>query len=334
MDTGGERADIAVLDQLTWRAATADDVPALARLLAESEAVDQTGENYDEADLREELAEPGFDPARDTRLAVAGDGTLLAFGLVRVSSSVRDVDRVYLEGTVHPTVRRRGLGRRMLGWQEERGTEVHRERHPTVPGQLAIGAYETLPGLLALAREAGYTPVRWWNEMERDLGDGLPPVPAVPDGLRLVGFDRSYDEAVRLAHQEAFAGHWGSTPPDPDRWRHWFTGSRAFRPDISLIVLDGDDVAAYLLSYFYAADAEATGIREAWVGQLATRAPWRRRGLGTLLLAAALDRYRDAGYQRASLGVDTENATGALGLYSRLGFVVDKRSVTSVKSIG
>lgn len=53
-------------------------------------------------------------------------------------------------------------------------------------------------------------------------------------------------------------------------------------------MLDGDEVAAYLLSYLYAADVEATGIREAWVGQLGTRARWRRRGLGTLLLAAAL----------------------------------------------
>lgn len=98
-------------------------------------------------------------------------------------------------------------------------------------------------------------------------------------------------------------------------------------------MLDGEEVAGYLLSYFYAADAEATGVREAWVGQLGTRPPWRRRGLASMLLAAALAGYRDAGYHRAALGVDSENASGALGFYERLGFVVDHRSVSWAKPV-
>jgi ribosomal protein S18 acetylase RimI-like enzyme len=76
-----------------------------------------------------------------------------------------------------------------------------------------------------------------------------------------------------------------------------------------------------------------TGVREAWVGQVGTRPAWRRRGLASLLLATALAGYRRAGYQRAGLGVDTENASGALGLYERLGFVVDHRSVTWQKPV-
>ena len=68
-------------------------------------------------------------------------------------------------------------------------------------------------------------------------------------------------------------------------------------------------------------------MREAWIGQLGTRAAWRRRGLASLLLATALTAFRDAGYERAALDVDSENATGALGLYERLGFIVSHRSV-------
>jgi ribosomal protein S18 acetylase RimI-like enzyme len=169
--------------------------------------------------------------------------------------------------------------------------------------------------------------------MERDLATELPVIPSTPAGLRVVAFDARYDEAVRLAHQEAFADHWGSSPPDPERWQHWFTGSRSFRPEVSLLALDGEEVAAYLLTYFFAADAEATGVREAWVGQVGTRPAWRRRGLASLLLATALTDYREAGYQRAALGVDTENASGALGLYERLGFRVDHRSVNWLKRI-
>lgn len=322
------------LDQLTWRALTADDVPAWARLTAAIEAVDRTGENYDAADLAEELADPGLDPARDTLAAVTPEGELLAYAGLRGSPAGCDVDRVWLDGGVHPAVRGRGLGRRVLAWQERRGVELHGERHPEVPGQLLVGVYESAAAREALVRAAGYQPVRWFNDMNRDLGGELPAVPPLPAGLRLVPFDARYDEAVRVAHGEAFADHWGSTSPDQERWRHWYTGAQGFRPDTSLLVLDGDEVAAYLLTYFYAADAEATGVREGWVGQLGTRPQWRRRGLASLLLAAALAGFRDAGYQQAGLDVDSENGTGALGLYERLGFVVDHRWVTWAKPVG
>lgn len=321
------------LDRLCWRPMTAADLPALARLVAAIEVVDRTGENYDESDLGDDLADPTVDPARDTLAAVAPDGELWAFGAVRGAATVRDTDRIWLDGGVHPTLRGRGLGRRVLAWQEPRAAELHRERHPDVPGLLLVGVYETVPSRAALARAAGYRPVRYFYDMERDLAAELPAIPPTPAGLRLVPFDARYDDAVRLAHQETFAGHWGSSPPDPERWKHWFTGSRSFRPDVSLLVLAGEEVAAYLLTYFFAADAEVTGIREAWVGQVGTRPAWQRRGLASLLLATALAAYREAGYQRAGLGVDSENASGALGLYERLGFVVDHRSATWMKPV-
>jgi ribosomal protein S18 acetylase RimI-like enzyme len=167
--------------------------------------------------------------------------------------------------------------------------------------------------------------------MIRDLSTSLPEVPAVPDGLRLVPFSPRWHEPARLAHNEAFAGHFGSHERSPEIWAHWFTGSTYFQPDVSFLVLDGDEIAAYVNTYRYPADEAATGRRSAWVGNLGTRAPWRRRGLGTLLLAHALRAYRAAGYDVAELGVDTANASGALGLYERLGFVPLRGSITSVK---
>ncbi len=44
-----------------------------------------------------------------------------------------------------------------------------------------------------------------------------------------------------------------------------------------------------------------------------------------MLLRIALERYRDAGFDRSALDVDSENPTGALGVYERAGFRTTKR---------
>jgi ribosomal protein S18 acetylase RimI-like enzyme len=62
-----------------------------------------------------------------------------------------------------------------------------------------------------------------------------------------------------------------------------------------------------------------------YVDQLAVRRPWRRRGLGSLLLLTAFAALRERGCPEAVLGVDSDNPSGAVGLYERLGM---RRSTT------
>lgn len=316
-----------------WRALTTEDAPAVARAYALAESVDRTGDHHSEQDVRDELEDESIELGRDTLAAVGGDGEVVAFARVHGPAEVRDVARVWADGAVVPAARRLGLGLRLLGWAQERAADRHRERHPGHPGAICLDVHENIPGKEALARAAGYTATRWEHRMSHALRDPPADAPAVPAGVEPVPYAAELDEAVRQAHCEAFAGHWGATPPDEQRWARWYTGMRAFRPELSWLVLDGGEVAAYVLSYFWEADAAATGVREAFVGQLGVRPAWRQRGLGGLLLATALESYRTAGYERAALGVDTENATGALALYERAGFVVRDSSVTWCKPL-
>jgi mycothiol synthase len=327
-------AGAVAVDELDWRPLGLEDVPAITRLYAAAEEVDRTGEHLDEQDFEDDLRAEGFDPQRHTFGALTRDGDLVCGGMVSVQRAVRDVDRVSLFGTVHPAYRGLGLGRRLLAWQEACGEAEHRAQHPEVPGQLMLMPCVHVTDHVRLAERAGYIAVRWFNEMKRDLGEPVPEPAPVPDGLRLVRFDRSLDDTVRRTHNDAFAQHWGASERDAVDWAHWFTGARAFRPELSFVVLDGAEVVAYLLSYFWEAEAEATGMREAWIGQIGTRAPWRGRGLGSALIGRALVAYRDAGYARAALGVDTENITGALRLYERHGFTVAVRRASYVKPLG
>lgn len=316
-----------------WAPLRVEDAAEYAALLTAVEEVDDMHENYSTEDVAEELGDPSRDLARDT-WAIRQEGTLIAAGGVIGSSAVWDVHTVHVIGAVHPRHRRRGIGSLLLSAQLERAAGLHGERHPSVPGQLSVGVADHVQGAVALVRKAGLEPTRRFHDMERDLhAEGPEPTdPAAP--LRVVDWDPARDDEVRQAHNQAFRDHWGSTERDPAAWQQWFTGSRNFHGELSRLVLDDQDrLQAYLLGYFYDADQAATGLRDAYIGQLGTLPGARGRGAGTALLTHALAAYRTLGYDTASLGVDTENVTRALGLYERVGFRQTRGSTSWTRTV-
>ncbi|CAN5196051.1 GNAT family N-acetyltransferase [soil metagenome] len=324
------------MSDLQWRRLRPEDAPAWAELLAAVEAVDATGENLSVEDLDEELADQSVDLTRDSWAVIDGE-RMVASGVVSGSTEVWDLHTVHAFGVVHPDYRRRGIGRRLLAAQLDRGEELHYERHPTHPGRLSIRPSDHVTSAQALPKAAGLEPVRHWFDMERDLRQDVPPRRTLGDPLRLAPFTPARDEDVRRAHNAAFRDHYGSTERDPGEWKQWFTGSRNFRAELSFLVLagPGDDaeIAGYLLGYFYDADFAVHGYREGWIGQLGTLPAWRGRGVASALLTEALASYREAGYEQAALDVDSANASGALGLYERAGFVVTRSATSWVRDL-
>jgi mycothiol synthase len=304
-----------------------DDAIALAELRAATEKVDDEGEHEDADDVLEWLRHPWFDGPRGSLGLWSGD-RMAGWAVIWSGPVPRDADQINFVGGVHPDWRRQGLGGRLLDWALDRAGERHRDRHPDLAGELHAHSGDANTGLHAMLEGAGFAQVRYFVEMSLTLTGRPDAGAAVPDGLMLTAFEDRYDEATRLAHNEAFLDHWGSTPREPDAWRARTTASKSFRPGQSHLLLDGEDVASYVLSYEYDADTAITGRRDLYIGQVGTRRPYRGRGAANALLASTLAAAEAAGFETASLGVDAANPTGALGLYERLGFTVARRSTT------
>ena len=302
------------------------DADAWAELLAAKEKIDQEGENYGPQDLLDQLNDPHVDAALDT-IGLWAAGRMVAYGKAHAAESVIDVDRVRTEGTVHPQWRRRGVGTAVMHWLIGRAAELHAVQHPDAPGEVGNSAISTNIGADRLLQKFGFEECRYFVDMKRSLDLAVPQAP-LADGVRLVPFDMSMDEALRVTHNEVFLDHWGSTPKDVQGWKTSVTGARAFRGGSSYLVLDGQAIAAYVLGYEWEADTEMTGIRELYIGYLGTRRSHRGRGLARAALAKVLTEAAHSGYQRAGLGVDADNPTGALGLYEILGFSVHSKWVT------
>ena len=66
--------------------------------------------------------------------------------------------------------------------------------------------------------------------------------------------------------------------------------------------------------------------KRGWLRSVFVRRPWRKRGLGKAIVLRSLQVFRERGMTSAGLGVDADNPTGAMGLYTGTGFETEIRS--------
>jgi mycothiol synthase len=323
------------MSELRWSAPSRADDPAWVALLAAIEEVDERGETYEVADLGDEWDSVWSHP--DTDATFVWDGPdLVAFAWLKAMPGQRQHHRVGFWGGVRPSHRRRGIGTALFEWSVQRGREIAETFGTDLPTELDIDADARQQDLVTVAANAGLEPVRTFLELARPTADAVLPVPA-PAGLELVPWSAELDEDARLAHTEAFADHWGSEPRSAEEWAQWYTGHRNFRPDLSVLAVDpaSGQVAALVLTAAYPQDWERLP-REAWINTVGTRRAWRGKGVARWLMGDVHRRIADSdtGFERAILGVDSENPTGALGLYRGLGYETVRSVLSLARPLG
>jgi ribosomal protein S18 acetylase RimI-like enzyme len=317
----------------TWRPLALDDVAAFVHLHEAARVADGGEEVTTEEAARHELTDPSCPVATNTLALALPDGALAASIMVQERLHGIGSRRIFLSGATHPAYRGLGIGTAILSWALARADEILAGQPAALVRVVEAFKEVRLAGAIALHEAAGFRPARFYFDMRRDLRE---PLPAMPDlrGIRLEPYLSVMAEPVRLAHNEAFADHWGSEPLTPGAWGRYFIADPFFRGDLSFVAFDGSEIAGYAVNYVAEADWEVTGVREGWVGQLGVRRSWRRRGLATALLVRSMEAFLAANLEAATLGVDAENPTGALGVYERVGFRPVRRSVRLQRPYG
>lgn len=276
------------------RAPEPADAEAVAELVTAYDAAHDAPPATSADDLRDEWAD--LDPARDAWLLEL-DGRLAGYGCVYGTP-----ERLSTDGYVHPELRGRGVGSRIVELAEARARErgIVALRNATLHADAAGRA---------LLEGRGYAFQRAFLRMAIEL-DAEPAAPRVPEGLRLEPFELADARAVHAAIEESFAEHWGSLPETFEAWRA--RRLEKVDPTLWLVVKDGDEIAAVSAN-----DWKRFG--SGWIGALGVRPAWRRRGLAEALLLASFREFHRRGETRIALAVDSENPTGAVALYERAG---------------
>jgi mycothiol synthase len=324
------------VEGVTWRPLGIDVLDTWHALYTALLAADGGTEHLTVDDLSDELAPEWIDLATDSRVALDAEGNAVAFGLTQVRPGDITLLRAACWGGVHPDWRGRGLGRGLLAWQLGRAEKIVAARREdlgasTPAGALVIDEQADGGATAALLSRAGFARSRYFHVMRRDLAQPIPMFKIKAD-VRIVSFAQALaenpgvDDAVRLAHNEAFVDHWGFQPWSAETWTQWETGQRDFRGEWSFVAFDGSEVAGYALSAGFEAEWKATGETQGWTSKLGVREQWRGTGLAKALLAHSMQAFRAGGMQYAGLDVDSDNPTGAYGLYESLGYTLRHRA--------
>jgi mycothiol synthase len=300
---------LAIPQGFRMRAPSNQDAGAVAELKRSVE-IARHGDSDVTLDLvHEEWALPRLDLHEDAWLIEDERGRLAGYGLCWMEAPPGEI---VADQTVDPALRGRGLSEVLLDAAEARAARLLRSAAPRGDGTLGVWAHESDVPRVRLYERRGYTRVRTFLRLGRDLQSPVEE-PLWPAGVSSSGFRRGRDEAtVHAATEEAFRDHFRPTAMTLEEWLQF----RFSRDDLDLglwfVARQDDEVVGGVLAF----ETPLGG----YVDELFVRRPWRGRGVGRALLLTACRELRRRGLPLAYLGVDSENPTGAMHLYGSAGF--------------
>lgn len=311
-------ADPILYNGFVIRPPTRADLPGIVALLDVAARATYGQPQFTLETYTTEWEAPGFDPGRDSRIAVTDEGQIVArVDLISPSPHVRN----FLYLSVHPAYCERGLGSYLTQW----GEACMRARLPEAPAGARVSLFSssisTHQAAFDLLREHGYQYVRSFYNMKIDLASP-PPMPVWPPGIQVRLLQPGEEAALYAAEHEAFQDHWGHIASTAEtnfaRWWQTLQSKPDYDPSLIFLAMAGSQIAGFAICF--PANNEFPGM--AWIDHLGVRRPWRRQRLGLALVHHCFGEFHRRGIAQVALGVDAASLTGATRLYEKAGMQI------------
>jgi mycothiol synthase len=306
------------------------DLQAVTDFVNYCSDVENLEDNYSAEGLQLEFEHPKLNKEIDLRLWHDNEGKLVAFGQTWCDAT-EDRFEANLWARVHPGLKQSGLSAEILQWAEKR-TKAD-ERTQKLPAFVISGGRSTEKAKLAILEQAGYAKIRYFYIMERDLNAEIPPY-QLPEGFR-VDYVKTPEDVAKWvdAYNMSFIDHWNFHPTTVQDHSHWLNDPE-YLPEIDLVAVAPDGkFAAHCFCTINKAENEHRGVKEGWINLLGSVRGYRKQGFGKNMLLVGMQKLKERGMDTAMLSVDTENPSGALGLYEAVGFKVRRTNIAYRKAL-
>jgi len=307
------------------------DFPKIVAIIDACKQADNDDHSETIDDLRVQYANLNHcDPYKDM-LFIEMDGQAIGYSRVTWWEVVDPKEiRYYSFFFLVPSWRSMGIEEAILHWDENRLMEINKENAHTGLLSLNTECTEHQGSKISLYEKAEYLPERYAFLMKRSLEDiptaelpeGIVVRPVLPDQVRQV-----WDAAT-----EAFRDHWGFAEQTEEDYLS-YAKSRMFQPHLWQVAWDGDEVVGSVQNFVDDLENKEFNRKRGWTEGISVRRPWRKRGIASALIVRSMHMHKDLGMEEVALGVDALSLTGALDLYSGLGYQVIKKWISYHKLI-
>jgi len=314
-----------------WR--DASDYDAMIEVFHRARIVDGTGWELSADGLIADIRALGTRPEDSILIAEVDDRVI---GWIRAwdFGVAPDEGRLLMHsGQIDPGWRRRGVGRALL-----RGVQVEldriratRDEPPGTTAGLHAWLFARNASAIGLLEADGYRRLRYVIEMTRPLDDL--PSGDLPAGLTSRPVRPEDRSQIVHAMDAAMHDHRGWPAWSEEELMGMLDHPLRGQLDVWQVAWDGDRVVGGVLGYIDARENEVMQRRRGYTEGIFTIREWRGRGIASALIGRNLRLLRERGMEEAALSVDTENPSGALGLYERHGFREHDRLIVFRKDL-
>ena len=178
----------------------------------------------------------------------------------------------------------------------------------------------------------GYEPSRYFFELSRPIEEPVGDYP-MPEGLEIREVKPEHYRKIWDANHAAFKDHWGYEEPTEEQFKVWQEEKRWFQPHLWKIAWDGDEIAGQVGNFVDAIENKEFNRKRAYTEEISVGRKWRGRGLAKALIAESIRMFQNMGeFTETTLGVDADNPSGALNLYTSMGYIEDQTQTSMVMS--
>jgi mycothiol synthase len=264
------------------------------------------------------------DPSRDFLFAEV-DGKVV--GYTRIWWN-KDPSGIYLYNhfvDLLPEWRGKGIRNAMLRYNEQKLREMA-HTHPTdVPHAFQSVVADSEKDWISVLISEGYNVFRYGFRMVRPNLENVPDFP-FPEGIEVRPVKPEHYRAIIDAWNEACKDMRGQIPISDEDFNS-FQESPIFNPSLWQIAWQKNEVIGTVLNLIDERENIEYKRKRGHVELISVKRRWRGRGIAKALIARSFSILRDRGMTEAALGVDAENPSGALHLYRKMGFQIEKKIV-------
>ncbi len=265
------------------------------------------------------------DPYKDMLFVEVGDETV---AYSRAYWAQEEISKHYIYPAFFflvPKWRKKGLEKAILHWAEDHLRAIAAQHPRDSERYFETYSSEHEIEKNKLFESEGYIPARYFISMSRPL-DVIPEA-ELPEGIETRPAKPEHYKQIWQAEMEAFRDHWGYVEPTEKDYQG-FISSSWFQPQYWQVAWDGNEVVGMVLNVINEKENNEYKRKRGYTEDISVRRPWRRRGIAKALIVRSMQMHKKLGMEEVALGVDTKNPSGALKLYSNLGYKVFKKFIT------